>query len=389
MELLVENKILYDEIIGKAKRIGQAAELEAAQADKDATVSENIANIIREEQINRLILPKEYGYPQLDWQTYVDMIKTVSYYNLSAGWLTTFFSLHNAWVSYLPKPLRDKVVNQGGFVADVFAPVGKVEKAEGGYYISGTYNFVSGINYCDWVGVGAFMKFDDSDKPERVGILLKVSDLEIMKNWDSLGLRGSGSNTLIVDKVFVKPEAILRFSKIIACSQPPEKDFDQDYLYYNTPFYPGFYVGFAAMAVGGAERVLAEFEKHTAGRVRFSGVAEKESPTSQRVLAELSLEMEAARLFLNRYIEMMEEDKGGPYEGAKYKAIRASMIDKCVHIGVKSLLTLGGHALLKGHPVELFTRDLLAIGTHITSLYEDGIHGYGRHLFGIQTNIQG
>ena len=389
MELLVENKLLYDEIIEKAKRIGEAAELEALQADQNATISENIANKIRDEQIHRLILPKEYGYPQLDWHTFVDMVKTVGYHNLSTAWLTYFFSVHNSWVSYLPKPLRDEIVNQGGFVADVFAPVGKVEKGDSGYYVSGTYNFVSGINYCDWVGVGAFMKFDDSDKPERVGICLKVSDLDVVKNWDSLGLRGSGSNTLIVDKVFVKPEAILRFSKIIECSQPPEEDFDQDYLYYNTPFYPGFYVGFAAMAVGGAERVLDEFEKHTAGRIRFSGVVEKESPTSQRVLAELSLEMEAAKALLNRYISMMEQDKGGPYEGAKYKAIRASIIDKCVNIGVKSLLTLGGHALLKGHPVEMFTRDLIGIGTHITSLYEDGIHGYGRHLFGIKTGIQG
>lgn len=389
MVLMVENKILYEEIMEKARKIGQAAEREALEADKNSTISQNIANLIREEEINRLILPKDYGYPQLDWRTFVDMIKTVSYYNISAGWLTCFFSLHNAWVSYLPKPLRDEVVNQGGFVADVFAPVGKVEKTEGGYYVSGTYRFVSGIEYCDWVGVGAFMQFEDSDKPERVGILLKVSDLEIIKDWDSLGLRGSGSHTLIVDKVFVKPEAILRFSKIIACSQPPEKDFDQDYLYYNTPFYPGFYVGFAAMAVGGAERVLEEFKKHTVGRVRFSGVVEKDSPTSQRVLAKLSLEMEEAKLLLNRYIEMMEEDQGGPYEGAKYKAMRAALIDKCVHIGVKSLLTLGAHALIKGHPVEMFTRDLLAIGTHITSLYEDGMIGYGRHLFGIETNIQG
>ncbi|HWK22151.1 MAG TPA: acyl-CoA dehydrogenase family protein [Ureibacillus sp.] len=389
MVTLVENKVLYNEILEKAKKIGELAEQEALQADRNSTISEEVANLIRKENIHRLILPKEYGYPQLDWRTFVDMVSKVGYYNLSAAWLTYFFSVHNAWVSYLPKHLRDEVVNQGGFVADVFAPIGKVEETDGGYYISGTYNFVSGINYCDWVGVGAMMKFDDSDKPERVGILLKVSDLEIVKTWDSLGLRGSGSNTLIIDKVFIKPEAIIRFSQIIKCSQPPEKDFDQDYLYYNTPFYPGFYVGFAAMAVGGAERILAEFEKHTAGRIRFTGVKENESPTSQRVLAELSLEFEAAKALLNQYIIMMETDKGGPYEGAKYKAIRASIIDKCVNIGVKALLTLGGHALLKGHPVELFTRDLIAIATHITSLYEDGIHGYGRHLFGFETNIQG
>lgn len=389
MVSIIQNTSLYEEMMERAKRIGQAAELEAMEADRNATISPNIADLIRKEEIHRLILPEEFGHPQLDWRTFVDLVSTVGYHNLSAAWLTYFFSAHNAWVCYYPKHIRDEVIQQGGFVADVFAPIGKVEPVEGGYTISGKYNFVSGINYCDWVGVGAMMKFDDNDRPERVGILLKVSDLIVEKTWDSLGLRGSGSNTLIVDNVFVKPDAILRFNKIIEKSQPPYEDFDQNYLYYNTPFYPGFYVGFAAMAVGGAERVVAEFEKHTAGRVRFSGVNEKESPTSQRVLSELKLEMLTAQALLTEYIQMMEADKGGDYEGAKYKAIRAKIIDKCVGIGVKALLTLGGHALLKGHPVELFTRDLMAIATHITSLYEDGILGYGRHLFGVETNIQG
>lgn len=389
MVTVVENKSLYEEMMQKARRIGQAAELEAAEADANSTISPAISQLIRDEEIHRLILPKEFGHPQLDWRTFIDLVSEVGYYNLSASWLTYFFSAHNAWVNYYPKHIRDEVINQGGFVADVFAPIGKVEAVEGGYTISGKYGFVSGINYCDWVGVGAIMKFEDNDKPERVGILLKVSDLEIVPTWDSLGLRGSGSNTLIVDNVFVKPDAILRFSKVIEKSQPPYEDFDQDYLYYNTPFYPGFYAGFPAMALGGARRVLDEFEKHTAGRVRFSGVNEKDSPTSQRVLATLKMEMLSAETLMSEYIRMMETDKGGPYEGAKYKAIRATIIEKCTEIGVRSLLTLGGHALLKGHPVELFTRDLIAIATHITSLYEDGMIGYGRHLFGVQTNIQG
>ena len=392
MVLLNNSTSLYEEMMAKAKRIGALAEEEAKQADIDATISPKLADLIRSEEIHRLILPKEYGHPQLDWTTFVDLVSTVGYYNLSAAWLTYFFSAHNAWVSYLPKPLRDEVVASGGFVADVFAPIGQVEAVEGGYTVSGTYHFVSGINYSKWVGVGAFMKFEDNDKPERVGILLDVDQLNIIPSWDSLGLRGSGSNTLVVDNVFVKPEAILRFNKIIACSQPPEaqtESYDENYLYYNTPFYPGFYVGFAAMAVGGARRVVDEFAKHTAGRVRFSGVKENESPSSQRVLAELSMELEAVEGLMRQYIYLMERDKGNAYEGPRYKAIRASIIDKSTQIGVKALLTLGGHALLKGHPVEILTRDLMAIATHITSLYEDAVTGYGRHLFGIETNIQG
>ncbi|HWL22483.1 MAG TPA: acyl-CoA dehydrogenase family protein [Ureibacillus sp.] len=382
----LDKKELYADLMERATRIGKLAESEAMQADIDATVSQNVANAIRDEEIHRLLLPKEYGYPQIDFWTYSDFIRKVSYYNLSAAWITCFFSLHNAWVSYLPKKLRDEVVASDGFVADVFAPMGKIEEVEGGYLLSGQWNFVSGILYSEWVALGALMDFEGSGKKEGAGICVRVADLKIEKNWNSLGLRGSGSNTVIADKLFVTKDQILRMNNFQESSLPPEaalgQEYDKDYLYYNIPWFPGFYIGFASMAVGGAERIVDEFKKNTEKRVRLSGVNEHESPTSQRVLAEITMELHAAKALLNDYIANMYKDAGNPYNAGKYKAMRAALIEKSCNIGYRSLLTLGGHALLKGHPVELFTRDLMAIATHKSSLYEDAVNVYGKELFG-------
>ena len=384
---------LYEELMASATRIGRIAEAEALEADKNATVSENVINAIREEQIHRLLLPKDYGFPQIDFWTYADLIKKVSYHNLSAAWLTCFYSLHNAWVSYLPKDFRDEVVASGGFTADVFAPVGKLEECEGGYLISGQWNFVSGILHSEWVALGALLQFEGKDVKEGAAACVRVADLTIIENWDALGVRGSGSHSVIADKVFVKKEAVLRMSNMQEQSRPPEaalgQPYDKDYLYYDMPWYPGFYIGFASMAVGGAERVVEEFRKSTEKRVRVSGVNEHESPTSQRVLAEISMELKAAQALLNEYIAQMYRDRDQPYNEAEYKAMRASLIRKCVDIAVRSLLTLGGHAVLKGHPVELFTRDLLTIGTHLSSLYEDAVNVYGKKLFGFPVVARG
>lgn len=70
MVTVVENKSLYEEMMQKARRIGQAAELEAAEADANSTISPAISQLIRDEEIHRLILPKEFGHPQLDWRTF-------------------------------------------------------------------------------------------------------------------------------------------------------------------------------------------------------------------------------------------------------------------------------------------------------------------------------
>ena len=143
MTVMVQDEKIYSKLMESAKRIGQLAEKEALQADANATISQNVVNVIMEEGIHRLILPKEYGYPQIDFPTFTDMVKTVGYYNLSAAWLTYFYALHNSWVPFLSKKRMDEVFSTGGLIADIFAPVGKVERCDGGYLLSGKWNYVS------------------------------------------------------------------------------------------------------------------------------------------------------------------------------------------------------------------------------------------------------
>ena len=80
-ELELKSKDIYDTLMESAKRIGKAAEEEALQADLDSTLSERIVNIIREEGINKLILPKRYGGPQINFTTFADMVKQVGEFN--------------------------------------------------------------------------------------------------------------------------------------------------------------------------------------------------------------------------------------------------------------------------------------------------------------------
>lgn len=387
MAVEIQSKDVYQTLIESAKKIGQAAEAEALQAEKDATISENIIKLIREEGVSKLILPKRYGGPQIDFTTFADMIKQVGYYNLSAAWITYFFSLHNAWVAYLPEHRQKEIIQSGGLLADIFAPIGQLEKVKGGYVVSGKYNFVSGIKYAGWVGVGALLQKEGSTEKTMAGFVINTKDVQIIENWDSMGLRGSGSHTIIVDKVFVPDDLVIDLQGIGLKREPEFEDYDKDYLYYNAPFHPAFFVGFPAMSIGAAERALDEFKKGSKGRVRMSGENEGASPRSQRVLATLTIKLHAAKSLMSTYIKMLESDQ--QVHPSEFKAIRAEIIQICVDIAVKCTLTLGASALIKGHPVEIITRDLIAIGTHVTSLYEDAIDVYGQHLFDYPTKVLG
>lgn len=393
MTLTTKHVPTFEELLQSAHEVGKLAEQEAAQAEINSTVSENVINLLKESKITRIMLPKDYNEPQVNLKEFTDIVRTVSSYNISAGWLTYLYPLHNILPAYLPKPTRDEIVNQGGLICDVFAAVGKAEKVDGGYIINGVWNFASGVLYSDWIGLGVAAEVDDSDKREIVMPIFHKDQVEIIKNWDTFGLRGTGSNQVKVDNVFVPTDRILRLDHADKFSRPPEEDYDKDYLFYDAPFYATFYLGFPAIALGGAERILKEFKKLTEQRVRLvDGVRESESPRSQRVLAEISMQYHAADALMDKYIKLLNESRdrsNDEFLRGEFFAIRTSIIKICTDIAVRSLLTLGGGALYKGSAIELFIRDILSVATHKTSLYEDSVAAYGLELFGFESGVRG
>jgi alkylation response protein AidB-like acyl-CoA dehydrogenase len=395
---VTEEKVTIQKLLEAAEKVGQLAEKEAQEAEKNATISENVVKLIKETKLNRIMLPKEYGSPQIDLKGFAKIVRKVANYNISAAWLTYLYPLHNILPAYLPKKGRDEIINQGGLIVDVFAAVGKAEKDGDGYRINGTWNFASGVLYSDWIGLGVSVQFPDRDKPEVCLPMLKTSEVQIVRNWDTFGLRGSGSNQVIVDNVYVPMERMLRLEAADTTGLPPEAvinpeaDYDKEYPFYHVPFYPTFYLGFPNMAIGGAERILEEFKKLTEKRVRLmDGMRESESPRSQRVLAEMTADFHVADALMDKYITLLEnyEKDGYKTERSEFFAIRTKIIKICVDIAVRALLTLGGGALYKGGPMELFLRDIIGVATHKTSLYEDSVAAYGQDLFGFASGVRG
>jgi len=387
-----EKGITIEDLLAGAEQVGKLAEQEAAEAEKNATISQNVVDLMKETQIARMMLPKKYGGPQADLKTFAKVVRKVANYNISAAWLAYLYPLHNMLPAFLPEKGADEVINQGGLICDIFAALGKAEQDGDGFRISGKWSFVSGVNYSDWVGVGVMIQFPETEKPVYCLPMLKVSEVEVIHNWDTFGLRGSGSNQIIADDVYVPMERILRLDQAELTRRPPLEEYDTDYPFYHVPFFPSFYLGFGYMALGGAERILQEFKVLTEKRVRLmDGVRESESPRSQRVLAEMTTDFHIAEGLLDKYVDLLEnfEKDGCKTLPSEFFAIRTKAIKICVDIAVRALLTLGGGALYKGGPMELFLRDIMAVATHKTSLYEDAVAAYGKDLFGFESGVRG
>lgn len=390
-QLVKQPELTEEVLLEGARRVGELAESQAKQAEEDASVSSEVVELMKEVGITRMMVPKNQGGPDVSLRTFVKVLRKVANYNVSAAWLTFLYPLHNMLPAYLPKESQEKIYNDGGLIADIFAAVGEAERVEGGYRVSGKWNFVSGINHASWVGVG--VKVDNGKGGKEVILPMLYKDqFTIVENWDTFGLRGSGSNQIIVEDVFVPDDMIFMPEQAEEIRRPADDDYEKDYPLYHVPLFPAFYFGFPVMAVGAAERMIEEFKKATEKRVRLmDGVRESESPRSQRVMAEITTEFKTAEALLDKYITLLEEyeENGAETPNSEFFALRTKIIKTTTDIGMRILLTLGGGALYKGGPIELFFRDLVSLATHKTSLYEDSVAAYGQDLFGFDSKVRG
>ncbi|MCM3725019.1 acyl-CoA dehydrogenase [Neobacillus cucumis] len=374
-----------------AEKIGQIAEAESREADQNGRFSPKVAEAILEGGINKLMRPKQYGGTFVDLRTFTDIVRTVAKHSVAASWLTNFYAVHDIWPSYLPPKGRDVVLGHNGLIADVVAPLGRAEKDGDGYRLFGQWNFASGVLWSDYVGLGSMIDIT-GEGPEYCIAVVSTSDpdVKIIENWDTLGLRSTGSNGIHVDGAYIPEHLLVPAKYLFEIGKPMGGDYDPEDPVYRMPFMQLFLVGFPATALGAMERLIGIFKERTEKRIRVfnGGTQEKNAAGSQRLLAEMNIQYRAAEGLLNRYIEILEEWQAegktvvGDEERAEIYSIRAQVARMAADMALKVILTLGGTSIFKGDPVELFTRDVIAFASHPTNLWEDAMSAYGRTQFG-------
>lgn len=383
-----------EELLEKAKEIGELAEKHALQADNDAQLPDIVIEKIKEAGFQYLHRPKVYGGQELDFYTFGDIIRTIANHNVSAAWITYFAIIHDTWPAFLPKESRDEIYESKALLADVFAPVGKItDDPDGkGYRISGQWNFCSGVLWSDWIGLGAVHKMRDGEEPELGLYIVHKKDTEIIKNWDPIGLRGTGSNAVKVDDLYVPADKIFLVKRVLEGATAPDGNYEEDYQLFNVPYLTYFLSGFSQIAIGGLERLVRDFKEKTEGRVRIynNNASEKDGGSAQRTLGEITIQLTALKAVAKQYMDQLtyyqengirtlnEEDR------AQLFAMRAYVAKGSTEAATRILTILGGNSIYKDQHSERFVRDIIAVAAHPSHLYEDAMVGYGKSILGLK-----
>lgn len=161
-----------------------------------------------------------FGGYQTNMRTYAEVVTEISRGNGSVGWFVALSNIRDYMISYVfGQKALDEIYGTGDDVvlAGNFKPVKcDIKKVEGGYYINeAQWPFVSGGPHADWCYFG--FPLDVEGEIEMAIMVVPREELEILDDWDVMGLRGSASNSVRVKDVFV-PEHRVSLDRLARAS---------------------------------------------------------------------------------------------------------------------------------------------------------------------------
>ena len=224
--------------------------------------------------------------------------------------------------------------------------------------------------------------------------LLPASDYAIDDVWDTVGLRGTGSNDIVVSDVFVPEFRSLSFNDVFRCVCPGQEA--NPAPLYRLPYGSLFSYAITTPIIGmamGAYQAHVDYQRE---RVRASYVGQKaaEDPHSQVRVAEAAAELDSAWLALERNMaELMEHARAGTKIPLPLRLrIRRDQVrgtGQAIRAVDRLFENSGGRALKRGTPIQRFWRDAHAGRVHAINDPERALSMFGRGEFGLRIQPDG
>lgn len=358
--------IRHEEAIERARSIVPAAKKNVLLAEEMRRMPEENVRAILDSGLMPLMRPKAFGGYEGDWMTQIDCVSEVARFCGSTGWCMTFFIQHQYFLSLFGEEAQRFVYERqpDPTILTSFSQTGHVKEVKGGYEVSGRWNFASGGDYCQWGIVGGVTRNEDGSVKRRLNFLLRPDQFKMDRVWNAMGLRGSGSNDVLVEPTFV-PEFFVydHDQALIGCA--PGHTVHEGVLY-RSPLVLNS--GFAVMTPlhGIARGAYESFVELTAGRgARPLGPKPADKGDVQTAIGESKAEIDLAYMITDKLSATV-------FNGVKITRADAvrhrrdmAMILKLLQRSVDRLFDLSGaHGLLGEHPIQRHWRDLHAIGHH-------------------------
>jgi 3-hydroxy-9,10-secoandrosta-1,3,5(10)-triene-9,17-dione monooxygenase len=376
------------ELIEKARALVPRLRERSAQTNRDRKLPDETIAELRESGLLDVRRPREFGGVEIDNQTYVDVIGEIARGCGSTAWTTGI--VNDIWFlagTVLPDQGRTEFYASGLSGTAPFYPRkgGTCRKVEGGYQIDyGEWPWASGSQIAGWAIVRANLLDEDGEISDVMAPMIPMDELEVLDEWHTIAMRGSASNTLKIENVFIPEHRAGSMSRVLTGQHIVDMpDFQRQ------PWLTGVVFGLVPIAIGLARHALEVFLERSQGRpIATTTYGDSAAaPRTQLLVAEAAQKIDAADLLLHRGAAMLDLWAGTGAEPSVAERVKAradfAYASKLSIEAVQMLFReTGASALAQGSPLAQVAMDINAIPMHAAFNPTTGLENYGAALTG-------
>lgn len=347
----------------------------------------------------RILQPRRFGGYEFDLPTFAKVAIEISRGCPSTGWAVIFTAGHtHVFAKFSQRAQVEGYGADGEFRAPFVGGSANAtaEPVDGGYTISGTWDYASAIDTAThFFGAIPQMPSAPGETPRLMVALFNRDQIEIIDNWDMLGMRGTGSKRVQVKDAFVPVYRTLS-RDLMARSEYGEQGGRRPSA---NPMYVGpsgniLMAEIAAVAIGTGYAALDAYEEMLKNRtLRGPGaVSRAQAPEFQRRFSHAQALLETARDALfgctSDFMEYCELDvkEGVPFDAEKSQ--RITMVEQqCCRIAGEAVEMLffsaGSSAGRPGEALGRYYRDMATLRTHVSLQLDRPFEQFARLHFGL------
>lgn len=232
---------------------------------------------------------------------------------------------------------------------------------------------------------------DKGEMVDQMLMTLPFKELEIIDDWYTLGLRGTGSNSVTMKNVFIPDHRCVSFND--ALDGKFESSHLRDIPLYHTALFPALILSLGLPGLGLIKHAIEIFKEALPHRraVHMGVDFVRDAASTHRIIAEATLKVETAEKYfydladeLDRYASRKEYMD----RPARVKALAdIGYANKLLKEALDFLLAGSGSGFVyDGHPMQRIIRDFLTLHSHRSLSPIITIENYGRVLSGLETN---
>jgi 3-hydroxy-9,10-secoandrosta-1,3,5(10)-triene-9,17-dione monooxygenase len=363
----------------------RAQETEDGRRIPDASVKS-----LQETGFFKLLQPKPYGGYEADPVTFYTAVKLIASACGSTGWVASILGVHPWHLGLFDAQAQEDVWGDDVDVriSSSYAPMGKARIVDGGFRLSGRWSFSSGCDHATWVLLGGPVVDDDGKQVDFCTYLVPIGDYSIKDVWDTVGLRGTGSNDILVDDVFVPAHRALSFLATSKCRTPGQ--LVNPGPLYRLPYGSMHPSTITAPIIGMAQGAYDAHVEHQRVRARaaYAGELSKQDPFAKVRIAEAASDIDAAWLQLTHNIDELYQlaCAGEKLPFSTRLRVRRDQVrgtERAIAAVDRLFENSGGRALVVGTPIQRFWRDAHAGRVHAANDAERAYVMFGTGAFGL------